>query len=70
MFSIKIAKSKKCFNLLSSFLLFKFIVYITAPNKIPSEGGDRAINEGMMHNKFAIKKLSVLRQVIICTDNS
>ena len=48
----------------------KFIVYITAPNKIPSEGGDRVINEGMMHNRFAIKKLSVLRQVIICTDNS
>ena len=55
-FSIKIANRKNVFNLLSSFLLLKFIVYITAPNKIPSEGGDIAINEGMMHKKFSIEK--------------
>lgn len=47
---------KNVFNLSSSFLLLKFIVYITAPNKIPSEGGDIAINEGMMHKTFAIEK--------------
>ena len=50
------ANQKNVFNLLSSFLLLKFIVYITAPNKIPSEGGDIAINEGMVHKKFAIEK--------------
>lgn len=50
------ANQKNVFNLLSSFLLLKFIVYITAPNKIPSEGGDIAINEGMMHKKLAIEK--------------